>query len=187
MKKATLLFSAVLALFLISCEGPAGPPGLDGFDGADGAPGPPGPEFEAVAFEIDIDMVLNLDFNRYEFALEPFPVDVVLLPDDVVLMYRLEEVNNGLDVWRQLPQPFFSDQGLLFYNFDFTLNDYSILLEPEFDASLVSTELVQNQVFRIVVIPADLGLASKMDKSNIDAVMRSLGIEEKDVKKIQVD
>ncbi|RKN78040.1 collagen-like triple helix repeat-containing protein [Ulvibacterium marinum] len=187
MKKTTLVFSTVLALFFISCEGPAGPPGLDGFDGADGAQGPPGPEFEAIAFEIDIDMVLNADLNRYEFALEPFPDDVILLQDDVVLMYRLEEVNNDLDVWRQLPQPFFSDQGLLFYNFDFTLNDYSVLVEPEFDAGLVPADLVQNQVFRIVVIPADLGLSSKMDKSNIDAVMRSLGIEEKDIKKIQLD
>ncbi len=187
MKKSTLVFSTVLALFFISCEGPAGPPGLDGFDGLDGAQGPPGPEFEAIAFEIDIDMVLNSDLNRYEFALEPFPDDVILLPDDVVLMYRLEEVNNGLDVWRQLPQPFFSDQGLLYYNFDFTQNDYSVLVEPEFNASLVPADLVQNQIFRIVVIPADLGLSSKMDKSNIDAVMRSLGIEEKDIKKIQLD
>jgi len=187
MKKITLVLSVVLAFSFMSCEGPAGPPGLDGFDGLDGAPGPPGPEFEAVAFEIDIDMVLNSDFNRYEFALEPFPNDVVLLPDDVVLMYRLEEVNNGLDVWRQLPQPFFSEEGLLYYNFDFTQSDYSILVEPEFEASLVPIDLVQNQIFRIVVIPANLGLSSKMDKSNIDAVMRSLGIEEKDIQKIYVD
>lgn len=180
MKKITLALGAFLALFIISCEGPEG---LEGLPGRDGQNGIDGPSFEAAAFEIDIDMVLNTDLNRYEFAGEPYPSDITLIADDVVLMYRLEEVNNGLDVWRQLPQPFFSDEGLLYYNFDFTLNDYGIFVEPEFDAAIIPTDLVLGQVFRIVIIPANLG-TSKVDKSNLSAVLSSLGIEEEDIKRI---
>lgn len=186
MKKATLLFGTFITLLFVSCSGPEGPPG---FDGPQGPAGQDGTNFKAPAFEIEIDLVLNSDLNRYEFALEPFPTDITLSPDDVILIYRLEEVNNGLDVWRQLPQPFFSDQGLLYYNFDFTKNDYSVLVEPEFDASLVSADLVQAQVFRIVVIPANLGTSSKsqIDYSNIEEVMIALGISEKDIPRLKVN
>lgn len=180
MKKITLALGAFLALFIISCEGPEGLEGLPGRDGQNGADGP---SFEAAAFEIREDMILNTTLNRYEF-LDSYPSDITLIADDVVLMYRLEEVNDGLDVWRQLPQPFFSDDGLLYYNFDFTLDNYGVFVEPEFDAAIIPTDLVLDQIFRIVIIPANLG-TSKVDKSNLSAVLSSLGIEEKDIKRIQ--
>ena len=161
MKKVVTLLGVFLTLFIISCEGPSGPPGPPGLDGLDGLDGS---EFEAVAFEIDIDFELDSGLNILAFGPEPYPSGVQLLADDVVLMYRLEEVNNGLDVWRQLPQPFFADQGLLYYNFDFTQNDYSLFIEPDFDATLVPNDLALNQIFRIVIIPANLGASSKMDK-----------------------
>lgn len=184
MKKITLFLGAFLTLFFISCEGPQGPPGFDGFDGFDGENGINGSEFEAAAFEIEGSMILNESLNRYELEPGQYPSDIILLSDDVVLMYRLEEVDNDLDVWRQLPQPFFSGQGLLYYNFDFTLSDYNIFVEPEFDVNLVPVDLVQNQIFRIVIIPANLGASSKMDKSDINAVMRTLGLSEENVIKM---
>ncbi len=180
MKNVIRVLGAFLTLFLVSCTGDPGPPGPPGFDGLDGA------AFEAAAFEIDVDMEFNTGLNRYE-ALLQYPSDITLLPDDVVLIYRLEEVDNGLDVWRQLPQPFFSDQGLLYYNFDFTQNDYGVFLEPDFDAALVATDLIDGQVFRIVIVPADLGTTAKMDKSNLNSVMSSLGISEKEVQKIRMN
>ena len=183
MKKIAVVFGAFLALFLVSCTGDPGPAGFDGLDGIDGIDGA---AFEAAAFEIDVDMDLNTGLNRYE-ALLQYPSDITLLPDDVVLIYRLEEIDNGLDVWRQLPQPFFSDQGLIYYNFDFTQKNYGVFLEPEFDAALVATDLINGQVFRIVIIPADLGTTAKMDKSNLSSVMSSLGITEGDVQKIHVN
>lgn len=175
MKKITLIIGAFLTLLIVSC----GNDGRDGLDGLDGS------NFEAAAFEIEVDMVLNTNLNRYEFAEEPYPSDITLIADDVVLMYRLEEVNNGLEVWRQLPQPFFSDDGLLFYNFDFTLNHYGVFVEPEFDAAIIPADLVLAQVFRIVIVPGDLG-TSKVDTSNISAVLSSLGIDENDIKRIRL-
>ncbi|MUH37036.1 hypothetical protein D9O36_14385 [Zobellia amurskyensis] len=177
MKKSLLLLGTFFTLFFTACEGPTGPPGFDGRDGIDGA------AFEAAAFEIDIDLSLNSDLNRYEFLFELYPSDITLRSGDAILIYRLEEVVNGTDVWRQLPQPFFSDEGLLYYNFDFTQGDYSIFVEPEFDASLVQADFVQNQIFRIVIVPTDFRASVKIDNSNITNVMSSLGLTEKDVKK----
>lgn len=173
MRRIALALGIFLTLFIISCRG------KDGVDGADGL------NFEAAAFEVEINMVLNTDLNRYEFVGESYPSDITLLADDVVLMYRLEELNNTIDVWRQLPQPLFSDEGLLYYNFDFTLNDYGIFVEPEFDVASIDANLVLNQVFRIVIIPANLGTA-KVDKSNLSAVLSSLDIEEKNIARIQL-
>ena len=184
MRKLGVVFGAVLTLFLVSCSGNDGRDGFDGLDGLNGQDGVDGSLFEAAAFEFEIDLVLNTDANIYEFGPETFPNDITLIADDVILMYRLEEVNDGLDVWRQLPQPFFAEQGLLFYNFDFTLADYGIFVEPEFDATLIPANLVQQQVFRIVVIPGDLGTSSKLDTSNISSVLNSLGISEKDIQKV---
>lgn len=184
MKKVTLVLGAFMALFIISCEGPAGPPGYDGIDGQDGIDGS---EFEAIVFEVEINMALNSGTNTYEFGESFSDHSIELFPEDAILVYRLEAVEDGLDIWRQLPQPFFSNQGLLYYNFDFTQVDYKLYVEPDFDASLVPSDLVTNQIFRVFVVPANLGLASKLDKSNINAVMRSMGIEEKDVQRFKMN
>ncbi len=184
MKKVTLVLGAFIALFIISCEGPAGPPGFDGIDGEDGIDGS---EFEAIVFEVDVDLGLNSGTGTYEFG-EPFSNHgIELFPEDAILVYRLEAVEDGLDIWRQLPQPFFSNQGLLYYNFDFTQVDYKLYVEPDFDASNVPIDLVTNQIFRVFIVPANLGLASKMDKSNINAVMKAMGIEEKDVQRFKMN
>ncbi|GAB5472117.1 MAG: hypothetical protein Mars2KO_02160 [Maribacter sp.] len=186
MRKISVVFGVFLALFLTSCEGPIGPPGFDGAQGPQGPAGEDGSAFEAAAFEFEIDFLLNTDANIYEFGPELYPSDITLIQDDVILMYRLEEVNDGLDVWRQLPQPFFSEQGLLYYNFDFTQADFGIFVEPEFDATLIPADLVEAQVFRVVVIPANLGTSSKMDKSNLSTVLQALNIEEGDIQKIKL-
>ncbi len=189
MKNIAIVLGAFLTLFLVSCEGDPGPPGFDGLDGIDGVDGIDGAAFEAAAFEIeDVDMDFNADLNRYD-AFFQYPSDITLLPDDVVLLYRFESVDTDLDldVWRQLPQPFFSDEGLLYYNFDFTQKNYGVFVEPEFDANLVPADLTENQIFRIVIIPANLGASAKMDTSNFSSVMSSLGISEKDIQKIRMN
>jgi len=115
----------------------------------------------------------------------PYPADIkpLVLPNDKLLVYRLEGVtDNNLDIWRQLPQPFFADQGLLYYNFEFTQDGYTLLVEPEFDANLVPADLIQKQVFRILVVPTDLGTIAKVDTANLNAVMNGLGISEKDIR-----
>ncbi|EDZ65198.1 hypothetical protein NOC27_4 [Nitrosococcus oceani AFC27] len=49
----------------------------------------------------------------------------------------------------------------------------------------ISTEFTDNQIFRIVILPSEFAPNAKVDKANIDAVMRTLNLEEKDVRHFQ--
>jgi hypothetical protein len=72
---------------------------------------------------------------------------------DMVVVYRLFDVINGQNLWRQLPQAVYLVQGELDYNFDFTRNDISLFLESDFDLATLGSAWSQNQVFRVVIIP----------------------------------
>lgn len=177
MKKIGVYIGVFLSLFIIACEGPQGPPGFDGIDGS---------IFEAEAFEINVDMTLNSDTNTYEYLATNYSNGITVLENDVVLIYRLEEVDNGVDIWRQLPQPIITENGTSFYNFDFTAGDYSIYLEPEFDANLVPIDLTDNQWFRIVIIPAKILNSSNLDKTNLSSLLQNIGIEENEIEKFEL-
>jgi len=166
MKKVTL-FGIFLALFAISCEGPEGPPGLDGIN------------IVGDTYEID-----NVDFSvGTNSVVFNFPQDIV--NGDAVLVYRLEEVDNNLDVWEPLPTAtiFFDDGGFLQYRFNYTLGDVKIILESD-DISLIGSDFMLDQVFRIIVVPSDL--LSTMDTSNINNVMEQLSIHPNDIQKIDL-
>lgn len=180
MRKVGTVLGVFLSLFIIACEGPRG---LDGFDGEDGIDGD---LFEAEAFEINVDMSLNTNANTYEYLASNYSNGVTVLESDVVLIYRLEEVNNGADVWRQLPQPIITNNGTVFYNFDFTNGDYSIYLEPEFDANLIGLDLVEDQWFRIVIVPAKILSSSNLDETNLSSLLQNIGIEEGEIQKFEL-
>ena len=187
MRKITLTLGTILALFIISCEGPVGPPGFDGFDGLDGLDGQDG--INILGQVIDIEGSFTPE-NNYSILFD-FPQTIEVFETDVVLVYILfdqTEDNNGepVDIWRLLPQTLIVNQGLLQYNYDHTFLDVSIFLETDFDINLLLPGDTQDQVFRIAVIPADALQGSKMDTSNIDAVLQSIGLDENDIQKIKL-
>lgn len=106
---------------------------------------------------------------------------------DMVLVYRLSAIDNGVDVWKQLPESyFFSDGTLDFrYDFDFTRYDVNIFLDG-YALDQLNTNVRINQVFRVVVVPGFFGNKSTMykdvDFSNYNDVVAKLGV--KTVKKI---
>ncbi len=182
MKKTALFIGAFLTLFMISCEGPEGPPGFDGLDGLDGLDGQDGVNILGTVLEIEGDFT---EANEFSIFYE-FPQTVEVFESDIVLVYLLwdqTEDNNGeaVDIWRLLPQTRILDQGLLQYNFDHTFLDVSVFLESDFDLTTLLPGDTENQVFRIAIMPAEFGQGGKMDTSNIDAVMQTLGVEEKDI------
>ncbi len=184
MKNITLLFGAFLTLIILSCEGPTGPPGPPGFDGIDGADG-----INILGQVLEIEGTFNAG-NGYSLFYE-FPQTVEVFESDVVLVYILWDVaedGNGepLDIWRLLPQTRILDQGLLQYNYDFTFLDVSVFLESDFDLGTLTPGDTDNQVFRIAIVPAEFAQSSKMDTSNIEAVMSSLNIREIDINRIQL-
>ena len=159
--KRILSFISVFALLLTACEGDPGPPGPPGFDGE---------IIASSAFEIEIDFTPG---NNYEF-IEAYGFEV--LPTDVTLVYLLWDVVDGLDVWRLVPQIVEFNDGNLVYNYDFTQFDVRLFLDGTTNFGTLDPSYTQQQVFRVVVVPADN--VGRFDVSDLDAVMNMYGITE---------
>ena len=161
MKKiASILLFSITVLFM-SCEGDPGPPGPQG---------PSGGLIVSGAFEIEIDFNSG---NNYEFV-EPYGFEVY--PYDVTLVYILWETLNGQEIWRLLPQTAeFIDGTNLVYNYDFTQVDVRFFLDGTTNFATLGPEWTQNQVFRVVVVPADN--VDGIDISNLNTVMQLGNIE----------
>ncbi|WP_298539641.1 hypothetical protein [uncultured Aquimarina sp.] len=122
------------------------------------------------------------DFNQSNDFLHRFFFNENIFDSDVVLVYRLESVNNGLDVWEPLPTAtIFIDDGnggdiTVLYRFNFTSGDVDVLLESNaFD--LVPTSLTNNQTFRVVVVPASFAENTDIDLSDLNEVQSALNLE----------
>lgn len=170
MKKLFTILS-IVALAFTACEGdpgPEGPPGLDGTALV-------GSTYETPAIDFSVDN----DFYRFTF-----PSNIV--NGDAVLVYRLEDVVDGLDVWEPLPTAtiFFDDGGFLQYRFNYTLGDVDIILESD-DISLAGAEFTQDQIFRIVVVPSDLVAEFNGDFSNYYEVMSALELNETNIQTLK--
>lgn len=166
--KRILSLISVFALLFTACEGDPGPPGFDGFDGQDGG------LIVASAFEIEVDFT---NANNFEF-IEPYGFDV--FPSDVTLVYIEWENDNGEPIWRLLTQTEYFDNGILTYNFDFTQQDVRFFLDGTIDLNTLDAVWTQNQVFRVVVVPADN--LNGLDLSNINTVLDLNNIQSIDLR-----
>jgi hypothetical protein len=84
-----------------------------------------------------------------------------------------------------MPQTFFFGNGTLDfrYDFDFTIYDVEIYMEG-FDLASVSTNYRNNQIFRIVVVPAGFTNRTSVDYTDYNAVIQALQIDESKILKI---
>ncbi|NNE77411.1 MAG: collagen-like protein [Pricia sp.] len=191
MKKISILLGAFLTLFLISCEGPVGPPGFDGIDGPQGPAGEDG--IQGQVFEIDgvnfgFDGGTNLHSAIIDFGDN---TNFEVFESDAVLVYRFDgeiELDDGsfANAWSLIPQNFFVEEGTIQYTAAHNFVDVEIFIDGNFDLANLSPDFTQNQFFRVVIVPS-VFLSSKIDKSNISSVMSMLGVDEKDVQKIQLN
>jgi hypothetical protein len=161
-----------VGLFLIlSCEGPPGPPGADGADGVN---------IVGTVFEIAGTFNAQGNFGLYdEFGFE-------VLESDKILIYRLDGVDDDLDVWRLLPQIVFHQNGIFNYSFDFTQVDYTVFMEGNFDLTTLGAEWTNDQVFRVLVVPADF-LNARLDLADHDAMIKLLGVDTSDIPRIMLN
>ncbi|QLG46525.1 collagen-like protein [Costertonia aggregata] len=185
MRKITKLFSIIGSALLLACSGSDGRDGIDGIDGVDGIDGEDGVNILGTVVDIQNSFTLDNDYGIFY----EFPDTIEVFEGDVVLVYMLfdeliDENGETFDVWRLLPQTRLVEQGILQYNYEYTILRVDIFLESDFDPELLLPADVENQVFRIAVVPADLAASSKFDKSNVDAVLNMLGISEHQVVKI---
>lgn len=174
MRKLIAVLSLVSIFGFLACEGPVGPPGPPGFDGNDGV------NIVSEVFEVDVNFTPENDFSEI-FLFEP-----AILPGDVVLTFIEWEVDNNNSIWRALPQNIFFEEGVLIYNYDFTQTDFRLFLDGPLDYSLLGPEWVENQLFRVVVVPGDFA-GSRIDWTNYEAVVKLLNLKEEDFKRIELN
>jgi hypothetical protein len=185
MKQIKLLLGSLLAILILSCEGPSGPPGPPGFDGVDGVDGV---NILGQVLEIEGSFSPGNDYSLFY----EFPTTIEVFESDVVLVYILWDQTvdgNGeaVDIWRLLPQTRILNQGLLQYNYDFTFLDVSVFLESDFDLGTLAPGDTDNQIFRIAIVPAEFAQGAKLDTSNIVEVMNSLNVSEEEVGRVIIN
>ncbi|WP_423130393.1 hypothetical protein [Gaoshiqia sp. Z1-71] len=173
MKTISRILVVLAVLFLTACEGEQGPPGMDGLNGDD-----------LVGTVFEIQGTFNAQ-NNYTLYYQ-FPNNFEIYDSDIVLVYILWDQVDNLDVWRLLPQTVVLPEGVLLYNFDYTVGDVQVFLECTFDYSLLLPSETNNQVFRIAVLPAAYASNKAIDLTNLDAVMKSLKIDSSSVEKLNL-
>ncbi len=182
MKKiVTLLFVSIFALTSCSNDGAIGPRGPQGPEGPEGEPGPLGQVIDVVGdFTAANDYSLLVDFNAEE---------VEVFESDAVLVYlKIDEDGTAggapVEVFRMLPQTYFIGDEVLQYNYEFTFFNVWIFLDGTVaDFGTLDASYRNDQVLRIVVVPAEFAETSGVDMSNMKAVLNALEIEQKDITK----
>lgn len=166
MKNSTylmIIFSIIVQSCSIEAPAPSGAIGPRGYDGQDGLDGQ-----EAFVFEYEF------DFRSPEYRqLLLFPSTFQMFDSDVVLVYFLWEVtNDGIEVWRQLPQTIFTSDGTLIYNYDFSKLDVSVYMNATFPLQLLTRDYLDNWVARVVVVPGQFsnGRGASIDYSDYHSV-----------------
>ena len=163
MKKLIKFGFVIFIVSLMSCEGPMGPPGIPGQDGD---------ALIGTIFEYQGDFTGG---NNYELFFD-FPEGFEIYDTDVVLVYILWDVlninGNQTDLWRLLPQTVVLDDGVLQYNFDYTVADVRFFLEGTTDFNNLLPGETDNQVFRIAVLPADFIAKKSVDINDFNSIMK---------------
>lgn len=173
MKKILTLFAVVGLIVFSSCEGPEGPVG------------PVGPPGESEVFElknVNFAFSTQAGYNIYQ-NLNP-----LILPSDVILIYRLAgTVNPTTPIWQQIPKTLYNSKGELDYDFDFSKQDFTIYADGNYDLSL-TPEFLNNQTFRIVIVPGYFSgtgkSVNKADYSDYNAVIKKYNIDDTNVKQL---
>lgn len=149
-----------VVIFTACGTGPQGPRGPQG---------PPGASIIGQAFEAQVDFTAGNNYSQ----IIPFPNSVEVFETDIVMVYLLWEVDEatGHDVWQPLPVSVFFDDGELQYAFDYTLADVRLFLTGDKDLTTAGPAFTQEQLFRIVIIPAEYVQSSKIDLNSPREVM----------------
>ncbi|KIX22514.1 hypothetical protein SY27_01350 [Flavobacterium sp. 316] len=130
----------------------------------------------------------NVDFNNgnnYSVSLN-YPYQI--FNSDMVLVYHLYDIVNGQDVWRLMPQTYYDGNLEIDYNFQFTTLSASVIMDSNFSLDTVPSVWTQDQIFRVVVIPAAFAnkAASPVDLSNYNEVLNYYNIDDKNRTKIRL-
>lgn len=178
------LFVALFGIIVLtSCSGDEGPMGPAG------PPGPQGPYIVGTVFEIEgVNLTAVNNYSFVGFYADYVPADIEILRSDVVLIYLLEDIVDGKDIWSLLPQTFFlQGGGIVQYNFNHTDVDFEIYLHGNINLGTLGPGFTQNQIFRIAILPAEFANSMKMDFTDYDSVISAMRTKNPDFEVIQVE
>ena len=168
MRKIVTMIVLIGITVLSSCEGPQGPAGQNGQDG-----------LLSEVFETTRSFTNSNNFSN----VVSYPHSIY--SSDMVLVYRLDNIVGGVDVWKLLPQTYYFNDGTLDFTYDFyfTKFDVNIVMNGS-DLGTISDQFRINQTFRIVIIPGYFSgrSARKVDKNDYNAVIKAYNINDTNVK-----
>ena len=95
--------------------------------------------------------------NNYKVT---FPLQPKFFSGDNILVYQLVNTNNGIDTWALLPQIYYFTGGSAQYNFNFSLDRFTIFVDASFPLNQLPSDFLLNKTFRIVIIAGDDGINS---------------------------
>ena len=168
--KKILSLLVLASIFLVSCEGDPGPQGPPGEDGIN---------IVGQAFEATVDFT-DPDYSVFV----EIPENIEVLDTDIVLVYWLEAVEDGEDVWALLPQVYYLDNGDQFqYNYNHTDFDVNIYIDSPVEVSSLGlgASFTDGQVFKMVVLPVDYALNSGVDINNFQSLKAALDLSEENI------
>lgn len=169
MKKITMILAVIGMITLGSCSSD---------DNADNV------DYDTISEVWEYNQNINyVSSNNYTTVLN-FPHQTYT--SDMILLYRLDGVEGGQDVWKPMPQTFYFNDGTLDfrYDFDFTTTKATTYLEG-FDLEGISLAFRTNQVIRVVVVPGFFGkTASTLKSKEYKDVIKQFNIDESKIKKI---
>ncbi len=110
-----------------------------------------------------------------------------LFPSDVVLVYRLTNLNpSSTDIWQPLPKTYYFANGSRDFSFeyDFTQLDLNIYIAGN-DLTTLPNEFKTNQTFRIVIVPANFANKnSKLDLLSYKEIIAKYKIDDTKIKSL---
>lgn len=169
--KRILLFLSVIGLTtLASCDGDRGP---------QGPAGPSDGDTIAEVFELqNVNFQLNQN-NEYTIYQQLNPV---IFDSDNILMYRMAgTINSNTPVWQLIPRTLFLNEGELDYDYDFSAVDFTIYAGGTYNLA-TTPQFIQNQTFRIVIIPGYFSKNASLDFNDYNSVIKEFNIDDSNVK-----
>jgi hypothetical protein len=138
------------------------------------------------AFEISNVNLGRVADNEYNLkSTFQFEIGGPLYDDETILVYRLTgTLNPTTPVWQLIPRTIYLDNGNeLDYDFDFSKIDFIITARGTYNL-LNTPNLINNQTFRVVIVPSVL--ASTLKTDNYLDVMKTLKLNESEIKKVNL-
>lgn len=167
MKRIFLLLAIVGITTFTSCDNDPGPQGPQG---------PAGPESEVFELQ-NVSFQLNQN-NEYTIFQNLNPV---IFDSDNILIYRMSgTINPQTPIWQLIPRTLFLNEGELDYDFDFSAVDFTIYAGGTYNLA-TTPQFINNQTFRIVIIPGYFSKGSNVDLNDYNAVIKYFNIDDSNV------